>query len=277
MIIFPEEDKSIKWYKEYAKEARNSLECTLKTIGNFPNQDIKIDDYEYISAHDILYSVKDNSETTFTFKNFGLDSDMKFTKRFRENYQVTMQRKDNNVKYKYDFSNLNKDVDGYDEIRLVEIIEQVNDDITVTLTNYQYIPINLIVEEGDKKYIICLPNVKDVCETEVFKRYEEIVENLRHAKELNLENILNCFGLKDVSSCYIKMNDESIASIAFNEGEIWWYHINDGNKKIDGSISCMTRKVEKTLDTQKIKYEETIDELSNSKIENDIKKLLKKM
>ena len=279
MIKFPKEDISCELYKKHAEEARKMLEASLRMLGSFKkHKPIIISDENFKfdkSRLDIVYTIKDDDETIFIFKNFAIDSNISSTNRYEESYHLLMQRKNSSVQYKYDFSNLDMCMEDYDKLRVVELKCELNKNRILKLKMHQFRPAVLIIEENDKKYTIIVSEekVKKILET-----FEKIVERIRNIKELNIENIFS--SLDDISliySCYIEKDDILLGTINMRNGKILSYKIREKGCEINTSMTsdAVKRTTSRRFDGKTIQTEEKLKINEYIKIETDIKKLIR--
>lgn len=285
MIKFSDETYFDEYYEyKIGKKRLKNLEKTLRLLGNFDNENIVITDDNIettLESYTYLYEIEDNNHTSFKFYNYGSDDDIESIERYNKNFYLIMQRKDDNFIYKYDFD---PNECTHDKIRVIEIAYQLTDTKIIKLTRTDYFNNQIIIEEKDKCYRICLNGLSTHDSKEYKKRQEEkdnnllrifesIIEKAKTIDTLNLENVLKIISdFNLVSSCYIEKDNETVASIYFKNGKIYEYNIVDPNKKIQVRIG---NEIKRTVEREGYEpYTETIKE-NYDKIINEETKLFR--
>lgn len=274
MIIFPRNLLPNENYYEQklGKDRLKLLEKTLRKLGNFDSKkNIEIIDEEYIKYNYQIYEVKDLDDTSFKFYNYGLGYG-KNTERFNENFHLTMQRKNSQFSYIYDFYQ-SKRCDT--NLEVIEINSQVSDNRILRIKEIYRKFRNLAVQENDKEYTLTFKS-EDI----LISIIEKIRNSLQNLENINLEELLKLVGgTEGVCSAKIYVEGELRASIMFQKGEIYEYQIVDSNRRVKTEIrDTITREVERKLEEsdKTIKTEETVTE-NYEKIQSDLKRLLKQL
>lgn len=274
MIIFPRNLLPNENYYEQklGKDRLKLLEKTLRKLGNFDSKkNIEIIDEKYIKYNYQIYEVKDLDDTSFKFYNYGLGYG-KNTERFNENFHLTMQRKNSQFSYIYDFYQ-SKRCDT--NLEVIEINSQVSDNRILRVKEIYRKFRNLAVQENEKEYTLTFKS-EDI----LISIIEKIRNSLQNLENINLEELLKLVGgTEGVCSAKIYVKGELRASIMFQKGEIYEYQIVDSNRRVKTEIrDTITREVERKLEEsdKAIKTEETVTE-NYEKIQSDLKRLLKQL
>lgn len=278
MIIFPKEAKYEYVHgSKVVEECKKDLEKTLRTLGNF--KPINITEYEYgKNYYDVIYKAHDLDNTLFTFYNFGLGKLDGSDNRFRQNYQLTMQRENSHFSYKYDFYEFDYG-DYKQELRMIEMSYQLTETRVIRLEREIHEPVRLIIEEKSKKYAICIHNYKEEHDTEVLEDFENIVTRAIKIQNLNLETILTIIeNQKLIGSAYIFKEEKLLASVCFHDNNISEYQINDSFRTIKVTIgNHIKREVIRELNGEKINTNEELIEGTYEKLQSDYKRLFKQL
>ena len=256
------------------KERNKLLEKALRLLGNFKeNEPILVTEFKE-NGYDVIYTVKDADNNTFTFHNFNLDYDVNSNKRFRESYYLYLQRENSKMTYKYDFDELDYN-DYKQEIRLIEIIFNLPKNRILSLERKIHHPIRIKIKEQDKdkEYILGYHNYSEDHDLYLLENFNSIIEKAKNIEKLNIENILKLVpDLDKVSFFYIKKQDAIIASIQFHKGNIFSYEIIDDTKNIKVTVDDKIKRDVKRKGFYS--YEETITD-NYEKIQMEINRLMK--
>lgn len=274
MIKYPDE-LYLSNYMEHTigKSRLKSLEKILRKLGSFNKKEpILITEYEITGENrDIILTTVDLNNTKFMFKNFGLDSEIKSTERYRENFTVKMQRKNSNIAYKYDFFN--------NVTQVIEIEYFITNNKSINLKTHQFSTICLEFIEDNKIYQLVFKDNSEQVKQEIIENFTNILEKYKNVEQLNLLNVLNIIDdIKKISYCHIKMGSKKIATIGIVKGEIWKYELNCDNKEIEVFMKDgITRNIEEKIGKNIIKkHEEKIDG-DNQQLKDELNLILKKI
>lgn len=266
------------------KERLEALEKILRILGNFEkNKPIIIEDNEKGENYsEDTFKVTDNDNTIFTFIRFGLGYKLD-DERYRKNFYLTMQRKDSNFIYKYDFSNLDQRLDFLDAFEVIEISYRLSESRILKLERGKYEFSALEIEENDKKYRLCFGRrynkEDDNCEIELLEDLENIIERAKMLDVIDLENVLEIIkDTKKISFITIYKEKKELASISFNDGKITRYKISELNRNIEATLySKIIRNTERVVDGLTVKTETEIEDEKHERIQEDYKLLFKKL
>ncbi len=279
MINFPYSAKYT-YLVDNNKVAKNLklLEKTLRKLGKFhEKKPIEIFDFHMSQTYlDTIYEVRDLDNTLFEFYNYSLGSRKESQKRYSMNSYLTMKRENSKLTYKYDFSEMEYD-DHKQGLRIIEVSCPVTEKRVLKLEIKKCQPIKLMIEEDFKKYVIGF-NQSTEEEYKVLEEISDLIEKVSKIDKLNLEKVSLLIDNKKISYANISINNQIVATVAFNQGNIYKYEIRESDKKINGEIlGKINRKVERTLEGKISKYSEEITEDKYYKLQSDYKRLFKQL
>ena len=266
MLIFPEVDNI-----NMNSKHMTLLEETLRVIGNFDNQRIRICEYEKLPSNDIIFSVMDKEETTYKFYNYDVDNDMEIMTRFRKNYLITMRRKNSNIEYTYNFFNY---IDKNDErkIDLMSITAYISKTKTFTIKITEEAANEFIIEDKNKIYLFKYSN--DIG-FDLIKEMENLIKMIRNNENITIEYILRTFPqINKLIQCMVHEDDERIAAIAFENGNILGYELNNDLEKVKVNVG---NKITRSIFYNNKLIEEKPISRESEKFKNDCKRLLKEI
>ena len=280
MIKFPEEANYDLFFEcKPSEECKKTLERTLKKLGNFEKKEpITVTNYKHgKSFRDFTYEIKDLNNTVFKFNNYGLEHDKTSGERYNENFYIMMQRENSNFSYKYDFHNMN--YSDYEQVlRMIEVSYQLCKNRKISLKREIHRPINIVIEENSKKYILAIYNNEEFDEF-LLENFENMIIKLLNIDVFNLKNILEILPKQDiVNSCYIYYDNLKIANLDFNQGNLNKYEIYEANKKIKVYFyNKITRVIEKSYKDKKIMTDSELTPKDYDQIKSEYTMLLKRI
>jgi len=246
------------------KKRLKILEKYLRLLGNYQYDDIidVIESKYEEETNDIIYKTIDYSGNIFEFYNYTTEAEVK---RFRKNYSFTMQKKDSDIKYVYEFASLHP----Y-QLRLKKIILLLKNQTTFTVKidlDSKYLSYE--INDGNKTYLVSFNKSKS---EKSLQNLEEIIENAKHLSTINLENSISLVPIEDIWFCKIQKDSEEKGTIYFENGNICTYIITENNKTINTTINDkITREVSRDGYSP---YKEEITK-NYEKVQDDIKRLMK--
>ena len=231
MINFPKGYEYNRLSIKIGLTAQDKLEKVLRRLGNF-DSDKPIDIYKYKQGEtplDIIYVVRDNEHTEFTFYNYSTGYGEEHQNRYRMNYQIETKRKNSIITYKYDFIGMRNDNDEKG-ILVVEISCPLNEERILKVKTPEFGSMQLILEENSKEYVIGFN--RSIDKSKILEKLDNIIEKLTQTKELNLEKLLEIIDNKFIDLAHVTIEGETVARVKFNNGTIIKYELNESDKKI---------------------------------------------
>lgn len=274
MINFsPEAEYNYLKNNKIEKKCEKLLESTLRKLGVFiEDMPIEIKNYRSGESYlDTIYSVEDLNNTLFEFYNFSLGKIGDTSERYRKNYQLTMKLKNGSFTYKYDFYET-------DYLRMIEISFNLTENRVIKLERKLNQLIRLIIEEDSKKYIVGFYDNQEDHDKLLLEDFDNMVEKALDIDKLNLENVLKIIkNQKKINFAHVSKDNQIIASVDFNEGEISRYKIEELDKKVEVTLSNKITRTTEKMGTNKIIKNNTEIKDSYEIITLDYKRLFKQL
>jgi len=277
MIIYPKDiiiNKKMEF--ELGKYRMKMLDKTLRLLGIFEfGKSIRINSHKIQPNGEVIFEIKDQNNTTFSFINFDLnDTKDANPKRYEENFYLTMQTDGSDIQFVYDFLNMDNKSEESEFLRIIELNTYINYKTKVSIQRFKDVPVKLKVQEKDKIYEIEL-NMEDDNIVSFIMNFKNLKKEISQLEEINLENLIKLIK-EEVYSCFVKKGDEMIAALHFSDNKLCYYEYTSGNKKITTMI-CEDKAI-RTLEMTKesnIKYKEELTNKNYDKIFKEAKMLLK--
>lgn len=260
--------------EKIGKERLIFLEKYLRLIGNFDEkEDISVVDSIYNPEIGDIYEIKDKDNTTFKYYNYGLDRDIRSTKRYNMNFQFLMKRENSNIEYTYNFQTDKHKTDLLDNLYVSQIKIPVSEDTDFIVRTGHFRSNGLDLVTESKMYKL---NIDEKSTDYYLENLNYLVAQVKNLEAINMENLLNLISSKkDIKSCSILKDNHEIFTMAFRNQDPIYYQITDENKTItvDYELDGIIRRVDRVGFEE---YKEALP-LQSEKVESEVKRLLKSL